>query len=101
MKRNFMSLTLDIPKEEYEFISNQAEKSGLSISEYIILCSIAQNDLLHISAVANQLRQLKYQLKSINNLITTEKANSLSTKKTYDNILSLMHTINMVLCDLI
>jgi len=88
-------LTINITDEAYQFICEQAQAKGLPISEYIALCTIAQNDLLHISALTNQLRQLKYQIKSTNNLVTAGQKDLSSVQKSiYDNILSLLHTIN-------
>ena len=95
MEHQMRSLTINVTEKEYQFICEQAQTRELSISKYIALCTIAQDDLLCISALTNQLRQLKYQLKSTNNLITSERKDLLSMQKNiYNMILSLLCTIN-------
>ena len=95
MMQQTRSLTINITEEVYQFICRQAQAKGLAISEYIALCMIAQDDLLYISALTNQLRQLKYQIKSTNYLAGTEQNDLLSTQeRIYDNILSLLYAIN-------
>ena len=89
------SLTINITEETYKFICEQAQAKGLAISDYIALCTIAQDDLLHISALTNQLRKLKYQIMTANHLASTEQKDLLSAQeRIYNNILSLLYAIN-------
>lgn len=52
-------------ESEYVFISNQASEECMAIEDYVIMCVLAYNNILYVSNLTNQLRRLKYQLKSM------------------------------------
>ncbi len=54
-----------IAEREYDFICKQADEKNMTIEEYIVMCVLAYNNSLYLCALANQLRRLKYQLKSM------------------------------------
>ncbi len=62
MDYNTRTLSLDITEQEYNFIHNHAKKENMTIREYLIVCALAHDHYLYLSALVSQLRRLKYQL---------------------------------------
>lgn len=56
------TLSLDITKEEYDFIYSQAKEANMTIGEYISVCTLAHDNYLYLSSLISQLRRLKYRL---------------------------------------
>lgn len=90
------TLSFDLGEREYSFICSEADKRNITVEKYIIMCVLAYSSPLYLSSLANQLRRLRYQLKSMSIIAGGESNEKLIElqKSAYRNIIDALQALH-------